>query len=832
MKKFKLSTSFVSILAISALSGPILSIQEASAMFGTAQFKAIVEARAAARAAAAAGVPPPPPPGGLLLPPPPPGGPNEGKPGMGGVLAELAKFKKGKLRKVNAQVPDNPVKPTGTPSLKGAVKNSGNHDLSGYSQELELIKRLQALANKAVVETPVVDPVQREKLAQEKVTLENRARDIETQITEKRKVIKEAVDQVANIALAKRKSDSSIETYKSLMLKKGIDFSRAESVSVGEISGVQGALPWQRKAEKAWTEITTSLELEKQGIREQLSEIGGQLNGMRMTENATDTDKQVQKIERVIEDVLGVGAKQDDIRALVNGFSQLIRKGENTEALCLTIRAYKNKIDSYASKVERQMKGLNFNNSEGEKTSIPQIKGDRVDNYSMSVVRSYDESASAVIITDDKTGKRIIADSESISHFITPSGEWNKKFIKQKFDKEYIQEAQMEVTAHPEKHEEVFEKLVSRKVELDDIDLNNDYTRVAGLKDEDKALIYLLLTPKFDAEFEKQRIKEMSMVSSAISSDIVRTAFNTIDSRLASLAGIGASSDESEKKAFALHGVWVSGTYAKARQKEYGEVSGYKGKSGGGTVGVDFSVNDEGTIIGTSYSRIVSNITANQPVNSKIKAVSNILSVYTKINFGNKFDLSTVLAGNNTRFTHKYQKMIGRGNYQTAKSKFTSNGFNAQMLLNYNITLGDNFMVMPRVGIQYGTQTNSAYTESGAGVHNLSIAAKNSKGFSGTAGLKLSKEFLVGNTHIIPSLLAAVQKDFSRSKDKIQARYVWASGSSTETHTFNRGKSLGYNLGAGLGVNHKNVEVLAEYNCHLKKKYVGHQGTLKLKLLF
>ena len=31
MKKFKLSTSFVSILAISALSGPILSIQEASA---------------------------------------------------------------------------------------------------------------------------------------------------------------------------------------------------------------------------------------------------------------------------------------------------------------------------------------------------------------------------------------------------------------------------------------------------------------------------------------------------------------------------------------------------------------------------------------------------------------------------------------------------------------------------------------------------------------------------------------------------------------------------------------------------------------------------------
>ena len=63
-----------------------------------------------------------------------------------------------------------------------------------------------------------------------------------------------------------------------------------------------------------------------------------------------------------------------------------------------------------------------------------------------------------------------------------------------------------------------------RKVELDDIELNNDDTRVVQLKDEDKALIYLLLTPKSDEEFEKQKVKSLSMVSSDISSDIVRTA--------------------------------------------------------------------------------------------------------------------------------------------------------------------------------------------------------------------------------------------------------------------------------------------------------------------
>ncbi|MBU6183969.1 MAG: autotransporter outer membrane beta-barrel domain-containing protein [Rickettsiales bacterium] len=731
-----------------------------------------------------------------------------------------------------------------------------------YPAEVAMVKRIIDLANRAEIETPVVDPAERAKLAQEKQLLENRSRAVGQEIVIQNQAMVQAIEQVAQKALTAGIPAHKVDQYKKIALK-GNDLSSADRATISSVTTVKGTSADQKKAQSAWAKITHDLALERQELAQKISVMDGKLNVMKKTANATPVDHQLQKIERVIKDVLGVGANREDIQGLVGGFSQLLRKGETTEALCTLIRTYKDKADSYVSRVERQMKGVSFNdsgstdpkkeyedkiaalratieslkqnpatNSEAEKTSTPPITSDRIDNYSMSVAHSYDESTSAVIITDDKTGKRIIADSESIGHFINESGEWNKKFIKQKFDREYIQEAQIEVTAHPEKHEEVFEKLVSRKVDLDDIELNNDDTRVAQLKDEDKALIYLLLTQKSAAEFEKQRIKEMSMVSSDISSDIVRTAFNTIDSRLASLAGIGASSDESEKKAFALHGVWVSGTYAKARQKEYGEVSGYKGKSGGGTVGVDFSVNDEGTIIGTSYSRIVSNITANQPVNSKIKAVSNILSVYTKIPFGNKFDLSAVLAGNNTRFTHKYQKMIGRGNYQTAKSKFTSNGFNAQMLLNYNITLGDNFMVMPRVGIQYGTQTDSAHTESGAGVHNLSIAAKNSKGFSGTAGLKLSKEFLVGNTHIIPSLLAAVQKDFSRSKDKIQARYVWASGSSTETHTFNRGKSLGYNLGAGLGVNHKNVEVLAEYNCHLKKKYVGHQGTLKLKLLF
>ncbi len=65
-------------------------------------------------------------------------------------------------------------------------------------------------------------------------------------------------------------------------------------------------------------------------------------------------------------------------------------------------------------------------------------------------------------------------------------------------------------------------------MELDDIELNNEDTRVSQLKDEEKVLVYLLLTPKSDEEFEKQRVKGLSMVSSEFSSDIVRTTRNNI----------------------------------------------------------------------------------------------------------------------------------------------------------------------------------------------------------------------------------------------------------------------------------------------------------------
>ena len=41
-----------------------------------------------------------------------------------------------------------------------------------------------------------------------------------------------------------------------------------------------------------------------------------------------------------------------------------------------------------------------------------------------------------------------------------------------------------------------------------------------------------------------------------------------------------------------------------------------------------------------------------------------------------------------------------------------------------------------------------------------------------------------------------------------------------------------YNLGGGVLIKHNSIEVSADYNCNLHKKYQNHYGAVKLKILF
>jgi hypothetical protein len=118
-------------------------------------------------------------------------------------------------------------------------------------------------------------------------------------------------------------------------------------------------------------------------------------------------------------------------------------------------------------------------------------------------------------------------------------------------------------------------------------------------------------------------------------------------------------------------------------------------------------------------------------------------------------------------------------------------------------------------------------------VFNLSVTSKSRKIFSGIAGIKASMPQVVAeNIHFVPSLNFSVERILQDKVKQAKVKLTWADRT-FENDTNNRKlPKLGYNIGGSVLVKRNNTQLEASYNCHLKKKYVGHQGTLKLKLLF
>ena len=112
------------------------------------------------------------------------------------------------------------------------------------------------------------------------------------------------------------------------------------------------------------------------------------------------------------------------------------------------------------------------------------------------------------------------------------------------------------------------------------------------------------------------------------------------------------------------------------------------------------------------------------------------------------------------------------------------------------------------------------------------VAGKSGNLTTGIAGIKLTTPKRLSNdTQIVSGLHASIENSFSNKQPKVKARFIGADNYFENTTSSSTPK-VGYNVGASLLTAHKNIELLATYNCNLRSKYTSHQGSLKLKILF
>ena len=166
-----------------------------------------------------------------------------------------------------------------------------------------------------------------------------------------------------------------------------------------------------------------------------------------------------------------------------------------------------------------------------------------------------------------------------------------------------------------------------------------------------------------------------------------------------------------------------------------------------------------------------------------------------------------------------------------ARGKFTSKAYATEANVGYQFTPINSINLIPNLGIKYNHYKDSSYTETGAGVNNIYVVGKSDHLVTGIAGIKLiAPQQLSHDTQIIPGLYASVENSFNNKQPPVKARLVWADNY-FESNAAKIPKTT-YNVGASVLVKYKNIEMLATYSCNLRSKYQGHQGSLKLKLLF
>lgn len=578
-------------------------------------------------------------------------------------------------------------------------------------------------------------------------------------------------------------------------------------------------------------------------------------------------------------------SRNETFKDLLMGFKRQILRDEQTEDFLTSVQGAEEILSNHLNKITpRELSFASSNQSESEKDrqiaeltaklSALQATLDRLqassDTSQSSQVesiraearqsrRSFSNSTAIVSysaslrdddiieVRDDFTGDKIALNVESIDQILDETGKLDQSLLKGIFDDNYMQSAVDSINDNTDNILAVISDLEDKAVEIKAFN-QSSYSdeSISQLNNSEKAKIFISslkdITKDNLESSNASRDALIATTSQAIQELSEVTASNVLnrvdllssysgEQYLASLPSdpkLGVSAGDEARMVY-IQGVWVSGIYASAQQKAGKKTLAYNSKIVGGTIGFDVALNDSATV-GLAYNNAVSKIKG-KSANSHINGDTGSLSLYGRVDLSDKLDVSLVISGGKTAVKHKYNKSIGAHTYKTA-SKFNTRDFGVHSSSSYKIAMNNGVLVSPNIGFRYNQQNDNAYTETGSNVHNLSVAAKYRQELVGIIGTKISKQFLVNDIRLIASLTASVEHNFNVKSQKSKINYTWTSQSAEREIDLGKSEKFAYNLGGNIAAIRNNIELSANYNCRLKKKYVGHQGTLKLKVMF
>ena len=289
---------------------------------------------------------------------------------------------------------------------------------------------------------------------------------------------------------------------------------------------------------------------------------------------------------------------------------------------------------------------------------------------------------------------------------------------------------------------------------------------------------------------------------------------------------IGVSSGDEHDR----YGVWGTPFYSKATQKKRKSSSGYKSTAYGGTIGFDVKASDD-MLVGMAFSAMNSEIKHKDfKSGDKTKVTSYLFSAYATHQFTNNWFGQGVFSIGSSSSDNKENRRISNTAMQTAQGKYSSMIFSTEVLGGYNHMLNEQFVVTPMFGLNYNRINSAGYKETGAaGTPLLDVNKQASHKLNLVGGVKLtSAPFMANDVAITPEAHAFIRHDVIGKGAKVNAKLA---GLRTLTEKAKLQKTF-YNIGAGLNAAYGAMDYGVSADANFADKYVGVQGTLKLRVNF
>ncbi|CAF2235135.1 unnamed protein product [Rotaria magnacalcarata] len=277
------------------------------------------------------------------------------------------------------------------------------------------------------------------------------------------------------------------------------------------------------------------------------------------------------------------------------------------------------------------------------------------------------------------------------------------------------------------------------------------------------------------------------------------------------------------------YGAWISPFFNKSTQKSRKEAAGYTATTGGGSFGFDTKANDD-MIVGLALSMLHTDVKhKNFKSGDKTKVDSVMFSVYGMQQItDNWFAQGLVTAGSSKVSTNENRKVSDTA-YQKASGKYTSMSFSGEALLGYNYVM-DQVSITPMGGVRLTRVNDEGYKETGTTNQNLTISRKALNRAELVLGARVAGgTFDLNGLSVTPEIHGFLNQDVIGKASKVD---MTTKGGTKLADKSSKPNKTMFNVGVGLNATYNSMEYGAGYDAHLANKFVGHQGTLKVRVNF